>query len=150
MNNKNMFYLTIIALVAIGVLFLTDIKNILQNSSAYPETYIKHNEVSGIAVEIEGRLYTLDFEDQNAIIDSINRSLPVATPETLEFKPDFQKMIVYTFGKAPDIQITPLGFSNSHDLIFSAPLLEPTGYLMDVSEGKMQEIVNKVNPKYPL
>ena len=69
---------------------------------------------------------------------------------TLTLTYDFQKIIVYTFGKGPDIQIIPIGFSHSRDLIFSAPLLEPTGYLMDVSEGRVQEIIDKVNPKYPL
>lgn len=147
MSNRTVFYLTIIALIAIALLFLIDIRNITLYTSAIPEVYLKHNEVSGIAVQFQDKVYTLNFDQQNRVIDIVNRSLPVVKHEKIIEKPNFQKITVYTFGKTPDIEITPIGYGRNDDLIYTAPLLEPTGYLMEVSEGDLKKIIDAVHPQ---
>ena len=81
------------------------------------------------------------------MIDIVNRSIAVIKHEQIIEQPNFQKIIVYTFGKTPDIELSPLGYGRNNDLIYTAPLLEPTGYLMEVSEGDLKKIIDEVHPQ---
>lgn len=58
-----------------------------------------------------------------------------------EAKPDISKIVVYSFGK-PDIVLTPMGYYDE-DMIFSAPQLTPTDYLMDLSRGQMKQLLSQ-------
>lgn len=49
------------------------------------------NNIRGVAVEIDGLLYTLNFEQQNALIKRLNEE--VETPPS----PDIKKIIIYQF-----------------------------------------------------
>lgn len=140
MYQRSMLYLSLILLLCLGVLFLVNVKNIVQVSSATPDAYFHHNDIKGIAVEYKQRLYTLNFKQQNDVIDILNRAIPIEKIIHIDKKPDFSRLIVYTFDKRQEIEFTPLAFNND-DLIFYAPKLIPKGYLMEVSAGELHELL---------
>jgi hypothetical protein len=64
--------------------------------------FISYNEVSGIAIEKENILYTLNFDQQNNMLKYLNdnQSSLVSKQPPL----DFEKMIIYRFNQ-PEIII---------------------------------------------
>jgi hypothetical protein len=91
-------------------------------------------------------LYTLNFDQQNALVDIFNRAIPV-TKESAESrkvndapKSEVQKIVIYRFN-APDIEIIPVTFVSKSqsavqaqdkqrlNLVFLAPLWNDKGFL---------------------
>lgn len=142
MSNRTVFYLAILMFVSIGLLFLNNMKHILEYSRPSIDVFLKHNSVRGIAVEHNKLLYTLNFKQQNQVIDIINRSLKIVELPPIEEKASIDKIIIYQFNDAPDINIEPIGYKDN-DLIYSAPQLFATGYLMEISEGELKEILSQ-------
>lgn len=109
-----------------------------------PSRYISPNDVRGIAVEHNGLLYTLNFEQQNELVDIFNRAIPLSKESAesrkaaTEKPSEVQKIIVYRFD-APDVEIIPVGnVSKSQsvtqtkenlNMVFSAPLWNDKGFL---------------------
>lgn len=98
-----------------------------------PPRYISPNDVRGMAVEHDGHLYTLNFQQQNQLIDIFNRSKVIVASDmanrkiTPEKVPAIQKIIIYRFD-APNIDITPVGYVSKTNtsgtgasLVFSTP-----------------------------
>ena len=135
--------MTFAVLAAFGVIMLMNMAALV---GIVPARYISPNDVRGIAVEHNGLLYTLNFEQQNKLVDIFNRAIPLSkeaadtrkVPSTKTA--DVQKIIVYRFN-APDIEIIPVGnVSKSQNIaqnkdtdrlnmIFSAPLWNDKGFL---------------------
>lgn len=59
------------------------------------ETHIRYNDVRGAAVEKDGLLYTLSFEEQKELIKNLNQNKPVKN-----------KTIIYLFER-PDLVFQP-------------------------------------------
>lgn len=92
-----------------------------------PSKYISPNDVRGIAVMHDDKLYTLNFEQQKQLIDIFNRSIPVGK-ELVETRkvdvpdaPKIQKIIVYRFN-ASDLEMIPVAYVSK-----SSSLLDKTG-----------------------
>lgn len=144
MNNRTLYTMTALVLLGIAVLFWTNIKSIIEGKPL-SQTYLNYNEVRGVAVQYKGKPYTLNFEQQNQFIDYVNRFIPIEKIESKsDKKPDFDSIIVYQFNNQPDITFKPVAF-NEQNLIFSVPLLQKDGYLMDISEGKLNQFISKTH-----
>ncbi|HEV8051971.1 MAG TPA: hypothetical protein VGP47_05705, partial [Parachlamydiaceae bacterium] len=106
-------YLMTIAVLASFAIIL------IMNAAAFlgvvPSKYLSPNEVRGIAVEHNHKLYTLNFVQQNEFVDIMNRSIPVGMELvekrkiTLKDAPEISKIIVYRFN-APDLEIIPVAY----------------------------------------
>lgn len=91
-----------------------------------PSRYLSPNDVRGIAVQHNNKLYTLNFAQQNELVDVLNRSIPVGheliekRKVHLQNPPEVQKIIIYRFN-APDIVITPVAYVSKTTSVMAAP-----------------------------
>lgn len=121
-----------------------------------PSKYISPNDVRGIAVEHNNLLYTLNFEQQNTLVDIFNRAIPVGK-ELVETRkantskaPEIKKIIIYRFD-APDIEIIPIAYvsksssaineSDHLNLVFSVPEWNRNGLLEEAMSDEMQKVL---------
>lgn len=141
MDNRSLIYMTIIVVIGILILLFINLSDVFRGKPS-EETYIKYNSVRGSAIEYKGKLYTLNFDQQNNLIQAINRSVRIVElPNGELVKPEFSKIIFYHFN-APDLTITPIAYTNEN-LIFAAPQLVKSDYLMELSRGELQKLLSQ-------
>jgi hypothetical protein len=126
MNNKNtgarLTYLMTFAVLAGFAIIL------IMNAAAFlgvvPSGYLSPNDVRGIAVEHDQKLYTLNFEQQKDLIDIINRFIPVGhelvekRKVEVEHPPEVKKIIIYRF-HGPDLELVPVAFVSKSTSVIS-------------------------------
>jgi hypothetical protein len=140
MNNRTLFTLTGIVLLGMTILLGLNIKTILTGEPEN-QTYLKYNQVRGIAVQHKELLYTLNFKQQNQVISILNQSVRVlGLKPGKRQRPDVAKIIIYQFNEQPDLVITPLVYVDNN-LVYSIPQWNPNGDLMEVSEGVLKELL---------
>ncbi|MBA3238650.1 MAG: hypothetical protein H0T62_09945 [Parachlamydiaceae bacterium] len=61
------------------------------------ENVLSYNDVRGMAVESDGILYTLNFEQQNQVITALNKG--EGFPEMQMGAPTVDKLIIYRFSQ---------------------------------------------------
>jgi len=141
-SNRMIIYLTILVLIGMGILFLLNVNNIL-TGQPHSETFIKLNDVSGIGVKHQGLIYTLNFEQQNNMLNMLNQSLRIKNIETGTRKtPNIDQIIIYRFKDQSPIILTPVTYLNTN-LIFSNQEWNPNGYLMEVSQGRFNQLLTE-------
>lgn len=140
MSNRFILYMTVGVILGIAVLLSINLFYTLQGNPI-GETYLKYNFVRGAAVEHEGKLYTLNFAQQNAFIQNINKAIQTSDiKSTSDTKPEISKIVVYQFN-GPDIVLTPVNYDE--DILFSAPQLSTTKYLKDISRGQLRTLISQ-------
>lgn len=150
----------IMTFVVLGGFSILIIMNLAALLGLVPSKYISPNDVQGMAVEHNNLLYTLNFEQQNALVDIFNRAIPV-TQESIDARnaklntpPEIQKIIIYRFS-GPAIEIKPIAYiakstsaldrSQSDfraNLVFSAPAWNPHGLLEEAASDEMHHILH--------
>lgn len=148
--------MTVAVLAAFGVILLMNMAALV---GIVPSRFISPNDVRGIAVEHNGLLYTLNFEQQNRLVDIFNRAIPLSKESTetrkaqMEEHSEVKKIIVYRFN-APDVEIIPVGKvaktqtiaqtkENAHfSMVFSAPLWNDKGYIEESVGDELQEFLS--------
>jgi len=142
MSNQTLFFLTALVLVSIAVLFGLNMTAIVSGQPKQ-QTFMKYNDVRGMALEHNQMLYTLNFKQQNSVLDYLNKAVQIMEiKEGDRKKPDVQKIIIYQFDQKPDLIITPLTYLNNN-LVFTQPEWNKEGYLMDVSDGQLLKILSQ-------
>ncbi len=142
MNNRTLVYLTSLVIGGMIILLALNMTSIL---TGQPEgqTYLKYNDVRGMAISHNNLLYTLDFVQQNKLIDIINRSVRVVGVKPgKRQKPDIEKIVVYQFEGKPDLTINPIAYVDNN-LVFSVSQWESEGYLMEISNGALQTLLSQ-------
>lgn len=142
MSNRNLLYLTGLGLIGMVILFAVNLQALF---SGHPiqEKYLKYNQVRGIAARYNQTLYTLNFQQQNELIDIFNQSFETEKiKEGVRQTPNIDKIVIYQFEGKPDLIITPLTYVED-DLVFSVPQWNPNGYLLDVSEGRLRKLLSQ-------
>lgn len=142
MSNRTLIVLT--ALVIVGMLLLLGL-NLTNILTGHPpnQTYLQYNNVRGMAASHNQMLYTLNFQQQNKIIDILNSAVPIVDIEPGDRQPpNIEKLIVYQFEGKPDIILKPIAYIDQ-DLIFSAPEWNPNGYMMELSEGDLHKLLSQ-------
>lgn len=139
MSNRVLFGMTGLVILCILVLLLLNAVPLIWTPKV--ETYLKYNDVRGMAVEHKKKLYTLNFEQQNDVIGFLNKSIPVGNSVAKDKSPKLEitKIVVYRFGKT-DLVITPIEYNN-HNLIFSSPDWNQDGLMKDVSKGGLEDLL---------
>lgn len=141
MSNRTLFWMTGLGILGIAILLLMNALPMMGVS--HSETYLKLNDVKGIAVEHNGKPYTLNFEQQNELIGYLNKSVPTTETASGSKKAllPISKIIIYRFNK-PELIITPVEYQN-HQLIFSAPEWNREGLMKDKSGGSLEKLLSK-------
>ena len=141
MSNRLLFWLTCVAILGLGILLFMNAIPMIWAPNV--ETYLKLNDVRGIAVEHKNKLYTLNFEQQNELIGYLNKAIPTSLEEEKGRKPssDISKIVIYRFNK-PDLVLTPIRY-DKNNLIFSSPEWNRDGFMKDVSGGNLQTLLSK-------
>jgi hypothetical protein len=135
-------WILIIAVIClIGLIALNYATKLIPSSSTKP-SYINRNDVLGMAVEYKQLPYTLNFKEQNAVINFLNESQP---HEKSLYEPDptafpFTRLIIYRFN-GPEIQIIPIALPHQ-DLVFAASAWDRDRYFHDVSKGELFHLLN--------
>lgn len=140
MDNRLITYLTFAVVAVMAFLLLANVFPIFIKPIA--EKYIGYNDVRGMAVEYEGKLYTLNFDQQKNAIGFFNQS--IASTSKPSQQADFSKLIIYRFNQLTDIVIKPEGYDNNQNLIFTAPEWTHEGSLQDVSQGKFKALIHQI------
>lgn len=141
MSNRTLIYLTGLVIVGMMVLLAINMGSILTGQPK-TEGYLRYNHVRGVAISHNQILYTLNFNQQNRVVEILNRAVKVAgvKPSNGE-KPDFDKLIIYQFDQKADLQITPIAYVDNN-LVFSVPEWESGGYLMELSAGDLRRLLS--------
>lgn len=140
MSNRILVIFLIIAVV--GILLLLAINSSHLFSSAPHKGYLSRGETRGIELYHQGKPYTLNFEQQESLIDLLNRATPVEKVEVdLQSKPplDFEKIVIYRFN-APNIILTPIGYKDNQ-LLFSVPEWSQKPF-QDNSQGTLRTLLS--------
>lgn len=142
MNNRILVALTSAVILGMLVLLALNMTSILTGQPG-GQTYLRYNHVRGVAIQHNQLLYTLNFSQQNQVIDLLNRSIRVVgfKPGKNE-KPDFDQIIIYLFDGKPDVILTPVAYVDDN-LVFTAPAWDKEGYLMELSEGDLKNLLSK-------
>lgn len=141
MNNRTLFYLTAIVLISMAALLTLNLSSILRGEPL-TQDYIRRNHVRGMAVEHHQLLYTLNFQQQNDILDILNRAIRVTEIKGKREEPLIEKIVIYQFDNQPDLILKPIAYVND-DLVFSIPEWNPDGYLMEVSAGRLHQLLSQ-------
>lgn len=139
MSNRTLFLMTGLVIFCIIVLLVLNAAPFLMTNKV--ETYIKFNDVRGMAVEHKDKLYTLNFKQQTEVIEAFNKSIPIKSSELADKNPKLEiaKIIIYRFD-GPDLTIVPIEYSKNN-LIFSCKDWNPDGFLKDVTNGNLKNIL---------
>lgn len=147
MNSRTVFFMTFAVIIGIVVILAM---NIASAMGIHKSKYLSPNDVRGIAIEHKGLPYTLNFEQQNAIVDLLNHSVPIGNEipkaEKSLAQPNFEKIIIYRFHDS-DIEIHPIAYTVKKDtgdaLIFSAPELYSKGLMQESVPDDFKKFISK-------
>lgn len=141
MTNRTLVILTIAVIVAMLLLFGIQLSS-LSRSPAQDPSLFKRQLVRGIAVSRQELLYTLNFDQQQEVIDLLNRSVRViGIKPGKRQKPNIDRIIIYQFDSQPDLVIHPIAYVDDN-LVFSVPQFDDQHYLMELSEGDLQRLLS--------
>ncbi len=109
-------------------------------AQAVTDRYFGPNDIRGSAIVYQGKSYTFNFLQQTRFVDFLNKTLVVNSLEPHPARAPFDKIIVYLFG-GQEIELTPVDISGDNDIYFSAPALQKNGYLQDVTQGRLMQLL---------
>lgn len=142
MTNRTLIYLTAIVLLSMILLISSNMSSILTGEPK-TQTYLRYNDVRGMAIAHNQLLYTLNFKQQNKVIDILNKSIQIVDIRPGKRQPpDIEKIVIYRFDNQPDLVINPIAYVDKN-LVFSVPEWNPDGYLMELSNGGFKQLLSQ-------
>jgi hypothetical protein len=157
MNRRTTFVMILVVLAGFGIILFINMSSML---GIHSFKYISPNWVRGSAVVHAQLPYTLNFEQQNRLIDILNRAISISETMTEKRKAeaaqplDISKVIIYRFNEA-DIEIHPAGYvkklnsaSSTEEnaplaMVLNAPGLDPKGLLEETTPGELQQLLSQ-------
>ncbi len=130
--------LLLVLLVVMTVMVMRSFTNDTAVQAA-PDKYFGPNDIRGSAIVYKGKPYTFNFLQQTRFIDFLNRTITVGTLESHNTKLPFDKIVIYLFG-GKEIELTPVDLSDDN-IYFSAPALQKDGYVQDVTQGRLLQLL---------
>jgi hypothetical protein len=124
------------------------IMNMASLLGVIPARYVSPNDVRGVAIEHHQKLYTLNFAQQNELIDILNRSIPVGQElvesRKVEVKdaPEVEKIIIYRFN-APDIEIIPVAYVSKTTSAIKTNNISKTSLVYSVPEWNLNGLLEE-------
>ncbi len=142
MDNRTLFSLTALVLIGMVILLALNMTSILTGEPEN-QTYLKYKQVRGIAINHNGLLYTLNFQQQNEVVEILNQAVRVmGIKPGKRQRPKISQIVIYQFNQQPDLLLTPIAYVDDN-LVFSIPEWNPNGYLMEVSEGRLRQLLSQ-------
>ncbi|MDP1881055.1 MAG: hypothetical protein Q8K60_08980 [Parachlamydiaceae bacterium] len=142
MNNRTLFILTGVVLFGMIGLLALNLASIIKGRPP-AQTYLKYNDVKGMAVGYHDLLYTLNFNQQNEVIDILNRSVRIVGLKPGKHqKPTIDKIVIYLFEHESPITVTPIAYIDQN-LVYSVPEWNQDGYLMELSDGILHKLISQ-------
>lgn len=141
MNNRNLTILIFSGVIGVVALLLINLAPDVRTVSS-PQIASPGN-VKGMALYHAGTPFTLNFSQQEFVLDALNRSVKVkksAYSSTKESFP-FEKIVLYRFN-GTDIEFVPVS-QREQNLIFSAPAIDQDSYLLELSGGELNTLLNQ-------
>ncbi len=133
--------------ILIGLMVLLFVRNAVQEyNPTTTASQIAINDVRGSEVVYRGKSYTLSFEQQQGLVELLNRSVHVT--RLRDKKAPFsgiEEIVIYRFGDKP-LKITPVDIGDDA-AYFRAPQLHPEGFLMDTSAGTLWTLLQQTYDK---
>lgn len=155
MSKNTIYALVALVILAILILFGLNFYSSMDPKAPAPTTSsaansnskelrINKNQVKGMAVEKEGKIYNLNMKQQAEALAFLDRAEPVDKKDYPNKDPKigFNRIIVYRFN-LPDIIITPITHENKN-LVFEIPQLSTNSYMMEFSGGEFTNLIQKV------
>jgi hypothetical protein len=140
-SSNSLIFLTLLVVICSLVILGLNLSYIFTASKN--EKYLGFNDVRGMAIVHRNLPYTLNFEQQNLMVEHLNQSLlinknpPVANPSQL----NFSELIIYRFNAA-DIHLIPIGYEDEN-LIYTVPEWSGHGFFQDISAGNMKSLIEE-------
>lgn len=136
--------LNIFTAIVIACIFVLLAVNYLPSfSKVIEDPFLTNNGVEGVELYHDNLPYTLNFEQQNLLVDSLNKGEKIGTELIKKNKASFpySKIVVYQFNK-PTITLTPIS-TIDQNIIFEVPEWNPNGYIQERSGGELLKILSK-------
>jgi hypothetical protein len=103
--------MTLTAFLAVfAIAFINGINNLGVASCRF----ISPNAIRGMAIEHQGLVYTLNFNQQNDLAEAFNLAIPSTTNIEVLTNSPVSKVVIYRFN-ASDIYVELLGFSDNSE-----------------------------------
>lgn len=119
---SNRMLLVLIGIVIVGIFLLLAYNFMaLAKKHASAQAFLPQNSVEGIAVRHKGLPYTLNFDQQQQALRSLNGASPLNNEVDLKNREaaDFDKLIVFLFNGA-DMELSPVGFLRN-EFVYAVP-----------------------------
>lgn len=131
------------SLIAAFIVLLLALKIAPIFLNAKNEKYLSFNGVRGMAIIHKNKPYTLNFDQQNSMIEMLNLSIPLQKLPANQAKTpvNFEKIIIYQFD-TPDLVLKPKEYLND-ELIFSVPEWNSKLSMKDTSQGKLKKLLEQ-------
>lgn len=147
-----------IILVIIGFLVIIGM-NIAGSFGILPAKYISANDVKGVAIEHDDKMVTLNFEQQNAVIEILNRTILVSPEEAkkiIHTDPiPVSKIVIYRF-KGDDVEVKIVGYLGKNSkiesermitMVFSVPQWNKSSLIEESFPNEMLKVLSKAYEK---
>lgn len=139
MDSRSLTLMTIAVVVGVVLLLALNFTRFFTESGTGP--YLSRVEIKGISIVRDNQEYPLSYEQQNTLVNLVNKALLVKKEDIAEAgtPPDFTKIIVNRFDRTR-IEITPVKYVGN-DLVFSESTWNPNGWLRDVTHGELKTLI---------
>lgn len=153
MNPRVALVMTIAVVCGFAIILLMNLAALV---GIIPSRFISPNDVRGSAIEHKGLVYTLNFNQQNKLIEVLNRAVPISKKdfETRESKSaptiPIQKIVIYRFN-ASDIEIKPVGYvsksnptgkdTTPYSMVLSIPEWNPQGFIEESVTDELHQLL---------
>lgn len=137
MSNFNIFLMTL--LVSLAVIALCII-NFTSYFPSWSTPSLSTGSISGSAVEHKRILFTLNYDQQNNVIDYLNQSVVAKNQETQpqDSTMDVKRIIFYMLNNQPNIEVFPINYDPEGNMLFSIG-----GKIRkDTSKGKLKNLLS--------
>lgn len=145
MSNKTLTISSLLIILCMAALFAAQFVPTLWVIET--QTYATYNGTKGVSIEHQSLPWTLNFDQQNALISALNAGesiVPGLVKKNTE-KFHFGKVTIYQFNK-PDIVLTPVSMIDG-DIVFQSDQVTETGFLKEGSGGSLMQILSQAFDK---
>ncbi len=139
MSNRTLQLLIIFTVAAVVFLLTANILPFLRPSQS--GIHLKPSNIKSVSVNFEGVEYPLNQRQQIQFVEAINAAIPIGQEEYTSKQPlNMGYFEIYFFDKNEKLVLKPVGLINKN-LIFKVPEWNKEGWIKDVTEGKLLQIL---------
>lgn len=142
MSNRLLFFMTFVVLAGMFTLFALHLTSIFHTPEQKP-VYIQPNNVKGSAIKHHKQLYTLNFDQQNRLVEFLNQSTLITDIKDLKRQNvNFEELVLYQFEKEQELTIQPIAYIDDQ-LLYLIPQWDLNGYLIETSQGRLKQLLSQ-------